>query len=135
MLYYFRMTHPISLVLVSAGSGITPMMSIVRFLSDADSPVPITFLHGARREEDIIFAEECRRLAERHAWFRYWVTLSQPSESWGGPQGRIDGKRLLEMVENPADCRFFLCGPNAFMNHVKVIQSLYPKPPGRRDSL
>jgi ferredoxin-NADP reductase len=108
-----RHTEP--LALVSAGSGITPMMSIVRFLADNGAQLPCWFLYGARSGADIIFHEECRRLAAEHEWFRYHVTLSQPDDTWDGCRGRLDLERLTELVPEPVACRYFLCGPNDFM--------------------
>ena len=107
--------HPEPLVLVSAGSGITPMMSIVRSLVAAESQRPVTFLYGARTEADIIFRKECEQIAQDHSWFKYRVSLSMPGESWTGPHGRIDGPQVLSAVNEPTACRYFLCGPNEFM--------------------
>lgn len=118
--FYFDPTlHPEPLVLVSAGSGITPMMSITRFLIDAGEQRSCWFLHGARTPADIIFHDECRRLTEEHDWFHYHVTLSQPGEGWTGCCGRIDLAQVTELIDRPADCRYFLCGPNAFMDELR----------------
>ncbi len=111
--------HTEPLVLVSAGSGVTPMMSISRFLRSTDGKLPVTFLYGARSEADIIFHEECLQFSREHDWFHYSVTLSKPSESWAGECGRIAPERLLSVVESPTDCRYFLCGPNEFMESLQ----------------
>lgn len=112
--------HTEPLVLVSAGSGITPMMSIVRYLAATGRDVPTTFLYGARTEADIIFHDECRLLAAKHSWFKYIVTLSRGSASWAGEHGRIDAERLLKLVEPSANFRFFLCGPNDLMDNLRT---------------
>ncbi len=121
--------HTEPLVLVSAGSGITPMMSIVRTLKAAGSTLPVTFVYGARAEADIIFHLECEQLASEQDWFRYFVTLSQPSDHWTGDIGRIDPKHLASRVENFAACRYFLCGPNEFMDslHAGLTQAGVPR--------
>jgi ferredoxin-NADP reductase len=108
-----KYTEP--LVLVSAGSGITPMMSIARFLADSGREHDCWFLYGARTPGDIIFHDECRALAWERAWFRYHVTLSQANDAWDGCRGRLDMDQLTEFVPRPATCRYFLCGPNEFM--------------------
>ena len=112
-------SHREPLVLISAGSGITPMMSIARTLRSAGSDLPCTFLYGARSEIDIIFREECEQLARDNDWFRYIVTLSQPSDAWSGESGRIDPERLTSLIERPADSRYFLCGPNELMDSLR----------------
>ncbi len=111
--------HTEPLVLISAGSGITPMMSIARTLSASGKKLPCTFLYGARTEADIIFHEECEQLAAQHEWFRYVVTLSQPGETWKGVCGRIDPERVMETITDPTSHRYFLCGPNEFMQTIK----------------
>ena len=111
--------HAEPLVLVSAGSGITPMMSIARYLVDAGIQRPCWFLHGARSPSDIIFQAECQKLSEQHDWFQYHVTLSQPGDDWSGCCGRLNLTQLTELVPNPAECRYFLCGPNAFMDDLR----------------
>jgi ferredoxin-nitrite reductase len=113
--YFDEKQHSEPLVLVSAGSGITPMMSIARTLAATGSQRLCTFVYGARTAADIIFQEECGRLAADHPWFRYFVTLSQPHEGWTGARGRIDFDWLASLIDEVSACRYFVCGPNDFM--------------------
>ena len=118
--FYFdpeRHTEP--LVLISAGSGITPMMSIARFLTGTGNTPACTFLSGARTSADMLFHDECLRLAEEHESFRYRVTLSQPGDTWEGPRGRISMETVQDSVESLAGNRYFLCGPNDFMDALR----------------
>ena len=110
--------HREPLVLVSAGSGITPVMSIARFLTENDPRRPCTFVHGARTEDDIIFRAECQRLHDTLAFFDYHVSLSRPGSRWEGPRGRLDGSRLAPLVRDVKGSRYFLCGPSAFMDAI-----------------
>ena len=111
--------HSEPLALFSAGSGITPMMSIVRYLAGTGHARPVQFIYGARTMADIIFREECECLASQHDWLQYSVSLSQPGESWDGLTGRIDPDEWIRRLEGLTDHRFFLCGPNAFMDDLK----------------
>jgi ferredoxin-NADP reductase/nitrite reductase/ring-hydroxylating ferredoxin subunit len=114
--FYFDSTrHTEPLVLVSAGSGATPMMSIARFIESRELTTACTFLHGARRHCDVLFQDECMRLAAVLPGFKYHVTLSQPHADWTGGRGRLDAAALLAQVDNPLSCRYFLCGPSDFM--------------------
>jgi ferredoxin-nitrite reductase len=108
--------HSEPLVLVSAGSGATPMMSIARFIEARGLATACTFVHGARRECDILFRQECERLAAVLPGFKYQVTLSQPHHDWCGARGRLDAAWLLSHLNDPAACRYFLCGPSDFMD-------------------
>ncbi len=107
--------HNEPLVLISAGSGITPMMSIVRFLDATGSYRPCLFLYGARTAADIIFHDECLAMTDKHAHFRYVVSLTQPGESWNGATGRLNFTHLANCGVDIAAGRYFICGPDDFM--------------------
>jgi NADH oxidoreductase Hcr len=77
------------------------------------------FLHGARTAADVIFADECARIAAGSPWLRYAVTLSQPSGAWKGACGRISAEFVMTEVPNILGSRVFLCGPNDFMENLK----------------
>jgi len=117
--YFDAAVHAEPLVLISAGSGITPMMAIVRHLRDIDSALDCTFVHGARTQADIIFHDECLRLAEQMPQLKYHVTLSQPAETWTGRSGRLSFDMLGEVAGALANSRFFLCGPGEFMEALR----------------
>ncbi|QDU36990.1 Sulfite reductase [ferredoxin] [Maioricimonas rarisocia] len=112
--------HAEPLVLISAGSGVTPMMAISRYLKETGNPLPCTFLYGARSPVDIIFRDECEALVRELPSFRYFVTLSQPGDNWTGAVGRLSLDHVREQVSDLAGCRYFLCGPNDFMNSIKA---------------
>ncbi|WP_166831688.1 Rieske 2Fe-2S domain-containing protein [Thalassoroseus pseudoceratinae] len=118
--YFFDpMSHTEPLLLVSAGSGVTPMMSIVRYIRATGIKRPVKFLYGARTETDIIFRDECEQLAQEHDWFDYRVCLSQPGDEWTGNRGRIDAKSFQEWFPELASYRCFLCGPEDFMQQLQ----------------
>ena len=114
--YFDPEIHREPLVLISAGSGVTPMMSILRFLSDIGDTRPCTFLYGARSPADVIFAEDCTRLAQSLPNIRFHVSLTQPPAEYEGLIGRIEGDLVRRFVEDLGGSRFFLCGPGAFMD-------------------
>ncbi len=119
--YFDAERHTEPLCLISAGSGITPMMSIVRSLAACGSKHPCKFLYGARTEADIIFRDECEQLHAEHDWFRYFVTLSQADSSWNGLRGRLDLDQIKAAVSDLPACRYFLCGPNTFMDSIQSL--------------
>ena len=117
--FYFDPTqHLEPLVLVSAGSGITPMISMARYLRDRGLNRTCTFLHGARNVEGILFARECQSLVESLPGFQYDVTLSRPAAAWSGACGRLDLAWVLSHLSEPLDGRYFLCGPDDFMTRL-----------------
>jgi glycine betaine catabolism B len=106
------------LLLLSAGSGITPMLSITRWISDMAHPVDLVFLHSARSYEDIIARSEL--MLFRTDRLQVWLTLTEPGRDWTGLKGRVD-REMLASVPDLLDRRVYVCGPEGFMTGVKQI--------------
>jgi ferredoxin-NADP reductase len=123
-LYLDEMVHR-SVVLIAAGVGITPMISILRYLSDLRLPISATLLYCVRTRHDILFASELDRLRERLPQFTYAVALSRPDESWNGARGRLSRELIVGHVTDLNVPAFFLCGPQGFMESARsVLRSL-----------
>lgn len=108
-------------VLVAAGSGITPMMSILRTIDDLSLPTDVTLIYAVRTPRDVIFERDLRALERRLAGFRLLVVASRPDETWTGPTGRISRDLVEANVKDPAAAHFFLCGPKPFMDAAREI--------------
>ncbi|TQV71059.1 hybrid-cluster NAD(P)-dependent oxidoreductase [Aliikangiella marina] len=108
-------------LLISAGSGITPMMSMARFWCDQAADKNIQFLNWARSTQDIIFRREIGLLDHQYHQFAAEVILTQPglSENWLGRRGRINATTLSDMVPDLNERTVFCCGPDGFMAQVK----------------
>lgn len=111
------------LLLISAGSGITPMMSMSQWLSDRATPTDITFIHAARTPHDIIFRQRLELLAAQHPHFRLAFTLTQntPAVPWSGYRGRLNPAMLSAICPDFAESSAFVCGPAGFMNSTKEL--------------
>ena len=107
--------HAEPLVLISAGSGITPMMSIARQLQTTSISRDVAFIYGARTTADIIFYAELQRLAAHMPHWQFRISLSQPEPAWQGCIGRVNFDLIRETVPHLAGRRYFLCGPDEFM--------------------
>jgi glycine betaine catabolism B len=103
-------------VLLAAGSGITPMMSILRFLDDRGLDIPVTLVYTVRTQRDIIFAAEIERLKRSLPDFSCFIVLTRPEAGWNGLTGRLRGDVLADLVTKQKEAAFFLCGPEPFMN-------------------
>jgi ferredoxin-NADP reductase/ferredoxin len=114
---------PSKLLLISAGSGITPMMSMSRWVQDTLAECDIVFLHSARTPEDIVFRTELEAMAAQMPNFHLAVTLTQPAltRSWMGLTGRISEAMLDLVVPDLLDRAVFVCGPEQFMASVKSM--------------
>lgn len=118
---------PKKLLMISAGSGITPVMSMLRQLSVAASRPEIVFLHFARTPDDIIFRAELERIASMNAGIRLEFCVESASTAvsaeppWTGALGRVSDAFLSGIAPDFASLDTFLCGPSGFMQAVLQI--------------
>ncbi|MDD5411349.1 MAG: 2Fe-2S iron-sulfur cluster-binding protein [Methylobacter sp.] len=113
-----------SIVLIGGGVGMTPLMSVARYLTDSQWPGDIHMLLSFRGTGDYLFREEVASLQSRNPNLKVTATLSNPGDSpWSGPTGRIDKAFLERSIPNPADQHVHLCGPPPMMEAVKAALS------------
>jgi ferredoxin-NADP reductase len=112
-----------SIVLLAAGSGITPIMAMLRYVDDLCLDIEATLLYCVRTRQDIIFHQELDELQARLKEFRYYVLLSQPDPEWTGARGHIASEFLTKAVPETKGRAFFLCGPPPFMETARGILS------------
>ena len=111
------------LLFLSAGSGITPMMSMSRWIYDTHSDCDVVFFHCARSPEDIIYRQELEMMALRSPKFHLAVTItrSKPQELWMGLRGRLTPAMLEMIAPDWRDRTVFVCGPESFMQSTKSL--------------
>jgi ferredoxin-NADP reductase len=113
------------LLLVAGGSGVVPLMAMIRHRAAARADVPTRLLFSSRTFEDIIYQEELARLAGGDGSLRVAHTLTrQQPEGWTGFRRRIDNDLLAE-VAWPASARAlaFICGPTRMVESVATLLS------------
>ena len=119
--FVFSGTEAESIVLIGAGVGITPMMSVVRYLTDTRWSGKIYLILGFRAPRDFIFREELAAQQARNPNLSVAVTMSNPgSEPWSGPMGHIDAALLASAVEDIHSRRAHICGPPSMMEATKA---------------
>jgi len=111
------------IVLLAAGSGITPMMAMLRYMDDMCLETSVTLLYCVRTSNDIIFHDELEELWARLKNFQYHLLLSQPHTEWPGRRGHISREFVEDAIKELASSDFFLCGPPAFMEASRGILS------------
>ncbi|KXF83116.1 hybrid-cluster NAD(P)-dependent oxidoreductase [Enterovibrio coralii] len=109
-----------SLLLLSGGSGVTPMMSMLRALADNNGIEDVVFWHQCRSEEDIPFEDELKELAKQHPGLTLIFTLSRPSSSWAGESGRLSMAHL-STIKDLSVREIYICGPQGFMDSAKDL--------------
>jgi ferredoxin-NADP reductase/uncharacterized membrane protein YozB (DUF420 family) len=123
--FYFDESRHKSIVLIAAGSGITPMISILSHIDDLKLTNPVSLLYCVRTREDIIFQDELERLTSSLRNFKYEVCLSRPHATWKGRSGRLTEEFVSHLVPDVESPTFFLCGPEGFMDSAhRILLSL-----------
>lgn len=108
---------------LSGGSGITPLMSMSRYMYDLRSQYDVAFLHSARTPDDIIFYDELKSIARSMNFFKlslFCDTIGDKKE-WDGFLGFINYSSLLAAVPDFIDRSVFCCGPPAYMKNIRSI--------------
>ena len=106
------------LLLVAGGSGVVPLMAMIRTRAAAGSDVDTRLLFSSRSWEDVIYREELERLGGDGLTVVHTLTRSQPS-GWTGYARRVDAKMLAEVGPSPAELpRVYVCGPTPFVEAV-----------------
>lgn len=109
-----------NLVLVAAGSGITPMFSILKTALPENKNVHLIYCN--RDQNNIIFADELKALQSKYSNLKITHVISQPKGEWKGIIGRADIPVLTELfsVANPKEAHYYMCGPVGLMDAVEA---------------
>ncbi len=102
------------LVFVAGGIGITPMRSMIKWLSDTQEHRSIHLIYSAKESWQFIFRELFRDYG-----LPVTLTLSQPRRGWHGEVGQLDAKRILSLEPNVDNKLYFVSGPEP------MTESLY----------
>ncbi|MDZ4234806.1 MAG: MOSC and FAD-binding oxidoreductase domain-containing protein, partial [Dietzia sp.] len=122
-------------ILISAGVGATPVLSMLHWLAATHSDRPLWWLHGARNGDEHPFAKESRDLLKQLPDSHSHIFYSQPrmADRLGvdfTEQGRLSGE-AIDGLGLPRDADAYLCGPAAFMNELSSGLLTYGLDPSR----
>lgn len=114
-------THE-KILFLAAGSGIVPIMSMLRWLTDTETHVDIKLLLSFRAPDDIIYWDELNLITARHKNINMAIILTTDTIvccQWSGLTGRINEQMINEQVPDLQERTVYLCGPDAFMAECK----------------
>jgi len=128
-----------SLVLIGAGSGITPLMSILKAVLKTEPQSHVLLVYGNRNEDTVIFKEQLQQLeAASNGHLQVEHVYSQPLRPTSGHQhtGRLNRTMLLRILEQrhqfPAEqAEYFMCGPEGMMDEARAALDLLKVPASR----
>ncbi len=117
---------PRDIVLIGAGSGITPLFSLLKQTLSQETESHVTLIYASRNVRNTLF---WHHITEWQARFPQRLNVihihSQPTDDWNGIQGRINNTRLEQLVGKSIrfrrqDARFFICGPFELMRSTEI---------------
>lgn len=106
---------------ISAGSGVTPMMSMTAFLWERGEDPDIAFISCARRPSELIFRRKLEHMASRAQGLKLHFVVGQddPYDAWTGYRGRFNQLMLGLMAPDYLEREVYCCGPETFMDAVR----------------
>ena len=109
------------LVFIAGGIGITPFMSMLRYMYDRKLERNIVLMWGNKAERDIPFREELEKMAGEMPSLNV-VHIMSRQDDWPGEKGYMDKGKLKKYISNFESSQVFLCGPPVMMT--KIVEML-----------
>jgi ferredoxin-NADP reductase len=105
------------LLLIAGGSGVVPLMAMIRHHVAVKSTVRVRLLYSSRSHEDIIYRDELNKLNDNKIWLEVIHTFTRmPPPGWTGYRRRVDVSLLREVAWSPEQRPLiFVCGPTSFV--------------------
>ncbi|MGZ4452896.1 MAG: ferredoxin reductase [Nocardioides sp.] len=117
--FHIPLPHPRSILLISGGSGITPVMSMLRTLTERAYIGKVTFLHYAFTEDDVIYRDELAEIEAKYEGVR--IIRAYTNADNGDLQGFFTREHLVAADKHFAEALTFLCGPMPLMDSVRAV--------------
>lgn len=113
---------PKKILFLAAGSGIVPIMSMLRWLAETEVCVDVVLILSFQTLYDVIYSDELKLITARHKNIRLFITQTKGSlelNHWVGLMGRVNEKMIADLVPELPERTVYLCGPDAFMVECK----------------
>lgn len=112
---------------LSGGSGITPVMSMLQYITDLTLPTEAVFIHFARTPRDVIFRDQLEFMHKRFDNVTvHLVVASSDDDSFHGETGQISAELIRRLVPDHAERAVFMCGPEGFMQAARAVAAEIP---------
>ena len=123
-----------TIVLFGGGSGITPLMSIIKSVLPVEQNTKVYLVYGSRDEDSIIFKNQLVELEQKYEGrFRVLHVLSRPTYTWTGYKTRIHQASAVTFLKQEFaididKAEYFLCGPEGMMQEVESALKIFNVP-------
>lgn len=117
---HFSYKNQESCVFIAAGTGIAPIMSMLRHINDNRIPGKFTLFYSNKTENSIIYHNELKKLQQENENIEIIFTLTQEvPENWEGEQGRVSPEMISKYVKDADKRSWYSCGPLEFVKMIK----------------
>jgi ferredoxin-NADP reductase len=104
----------IPLVFIAAGSGISPVLSMMTWVRDKQEKRPVQIIHAVSDERTLVGKDLFVSQAAQ-----YTPIVTRPSTTWEGESGRLSAERIIQIIGKPQGKRLYLAGPEAVVTTFK----------------
>ena len=109
-------------LLLCGGSGVTPVMSMLQYITDVVDQTDVAFVYFSKSPKDIIFRDQLEFIAKRFGNIKVHLVVDDSSEDadFGGTTGQISADLMRRLVPDHAEREIFMCGPEGFMKAARA---------------
>jgi ferredoxin-NADP reductase len=119
--FYYSKEMGGPLVLLAGGIGITPLVSILRYVHEGGIETTATLVYSVKAPSEIVFRRELEEMNATTKNIRCVITVTQPGhEPWDGPTGRLTAN-LLQEIPVDLDSLFYICGPKPMGHDMTLL--------------
>ena len=110
------------IIFIAGGIGITPFVSMLRYINEENLDYKIILLYSNRNKESTAFLEELGSIAKNNPKFKLILTMTDDSK-WQGEKRRINAQFIEEYIPNPKSCFYLIAGPPKMVKTMHDILS------------
>jgi ferredoxin-NADP reductase len=119
------------MVLLAAGIGVTPLMSMLRHATTCEPTRPVTLIYSVHSDNDFAFHDELVSVARRHAQVRIFLAVSSRTTRGDVYPGRVDEALLRTAIPDVAHSIVFVCGPKPMIDDMRALLARLGVPEGQ----
>jgi predicted ferric reductase len=113
-----------NLVFIAGGIGITPFISMLRYIYDKRLERNVTLIWGNKTSNDLAFRDEMEKMSAEMPSLKV-IHVMSGQDDWQGEKGYVDAEKVKKYVNDLENSQFFICGPPVMMGKiVKMLKGL-----------
>ena len=108
---------------LSGGSGVTPVISMLQYITDVVDKTDVVFVYFSRTPKDIIFRDQLEFIAKRFRSVKVHLVVGDDDgeEGFSGRTGQVGAALMRSLVPDLAEREIFMCGPEGFMKAARAM--------------